>query len=376
MTAGYSNNSHVNYVVNDNGSYRLLNTPNFPAPTSTAPTSYVYKSSGSINVPTTFRPLSCNAGNTGANWFGNHINFAKGGTNDNDTSNNCKSLPVWNNALWLWYLIGEEWNGCVESRPYNKNLDISLEMNLSNPDHKFVPMAPALRSHKNDSTNYAYNEYGAIGSTTAITHYVADLYNNQDLFHRNLGTYYFYHAISKTNATRSIFCQPLLPLQTNFDVIKNYMNNVQLSITTNSPEGLYWGWHLVSPNKPFDAAGPYNDSYKKIIIVITDGLPNLIKNSYGSSFENQFDPIDDDPATTSNKTQNIIDRYKALCTNIKNYEVTNGGVEIYAIGVGEENDLEKECVTDVDHYSSIDVTQLTQKLKNIAKQIGKVSIVE
>jgi hypothetical protein len=145
---------------------------------------------------------------------------------------------------------------------------------------------------------------------------------------------------------------------------------------TNTTQGLFWGWELIDNGGLFDAAGPFNNSYKKVIIMITDGYPTMYKNSYGSPYENQFDPLNDDPGTSSNVVSNLVDRYKKLCTEIKNSQTGKDVIQIYAIGVDSENPYEKECVNSADNYFSVSSSALANKLADIAKKIGKVSIAE
>jgi hypothetical protein len=82
---------------------------------------------------------------------------------------------------------------------------------------------------------------------------------------------------------------------------------------TNIPEGLAWGWRLISPEAPFTAGASYaQEDTIKAIILLTDGenVVNGIFSSYGQG-------VGSNPHLGPNVNATLDTKLSALCENIK-----------------------------------------------------------
>jgi hypothetical protein len=357
LGAGYLDESHTNFVTYDNGDYFLIeNTTNPPPPS--GPYYYTDKKRG----------LACVKGGAAATAFGDWLKFA-GVDKDGNPDNNCRSLPIWSNPLWTVFLTGKEWNGCVETRDTDddgqENTDITLSIDPNNNKGKLTvheySISRASRTNGTfdvviDGIGHTYikanpptNEYGAfdeIDTTQPMysIHKLNSFYNN---YVAGGEEYYIGNPCDNP---------PVMPLQNDFDQMIEYIKGKIPNIKKPAPnggtklgEGLYWAWHMISPNPPFDAAAPYDGKLGKAIIIISDGEAE------------------------------DTERFLALCEKIK---TTNGDVptdkpltKIFGVAVDLDSPTLKQCSSDESYYS-VSSGELAQKLKEIALTGTPLAIIE
>ena len=71
---------------------------------------------------------------------------------------------------------------------------------------------------------------------------------------------------------RACAMQPILPMTNDKTAILSKISALNAAGNTHIPEGLAWGWRLVSPGAPFTEGVPYsNQSFRKAIVLMTDG---------------------------------------------------------------------------------------------------------
>lgn len=241
----------------------------------------------------------------------------------------------WKTRYDLFEMLGTEWSGCVEMRPWPYNtLDAYVPINQGyrqvrdamdadndgtgdGYDALFVPyFAPdepdrsyahspgnnytdddryrndylydfqhvdpgsgnivQLYAQHNPTGNYMYGKNGStkqIERTNAVFKYQR---NNQ-----YRGGMSNYHGPNDGCTT-----QPITELSTEPDVVKNKITQMQATGTTNIQQGLTWGWRTLSPGEPF-TGGRDNDDPRnmKMIVALTDG--NNFYGSDGDSTPNQ-----------------------------------------------------------------------------------------
>src|SRR5690606_3488580 len=79
---------------------------------------------------------------------------------------------------------------------------------------------------------------------------------------------------------------PIARLSANTASIKTTISNMKAVGNTDIAFGLQWGWHVLSPNAPFNDGKPYNsENLSKIIILMTDG------NNENTGATNPYDSI-------------------------------------------------------------------------------------
>ncbi|GAB5507132.1 MAG: pilus assembly protein [Rhizobiaceae bacterium] len=181
------------------------------------------------------------------------------------------------------------WQGCVESRPYPYNVtDTVPDAGLSelgsvygDAATLFVPMfAPDEAGDR-----WATEEDSSPDSYSAPNNWWNDGTEAASAATRqaNMAKYFEvrpYGATSSygTGPNYSCTTNPITPLtdvstETGITAVKDAIDAMQPSGATNVPEGLAWGWRVVSSGAPFTEGR--DDSEKgndKIVIVLTDGV--------------------------------------------------------------------------------------------------------
>ncbi len=153
------------------------------------------------------------------------------------------------------------------------------------------------------------------------------------------------------------------PLTTNTDSIQQQLDDMTPYEWTNVALGMSYGWHLLSPNAPFDQGADYNDGETlKAIVLLTDGAQTAL--SWGTNGKQ----------TKENGEKNL----KTTCESIKaiNTDPDNPNFIIITVAfdlddAGTVNRL-RNCATDDEHfYEAEDNSQLSSAFDAITKQISK-----
>lgn len=250
------------------------------------------------------------------------------------------------------------WAGCVESRPAPYN-ELDTTPTASKPETYFVPMfAPdewdttKSGSGSNSKTYNALNNWWPdIGnSSTFTTANAPTRLRDVSKYYTNIQSYGT-TAPADSGPHYSCSTQPITPLT---DVSKSAgLTSIKAAIAamvpdgaTNVPEGLAWGWRVLSSNLPFTGGRSETErGNDKIVIVLTDGANTYypqtyfnvtdlanVKSSYSAyGYAGQKLPGGNDPRlfmdqpqgfdktahTTDNYTLAMNNHMAATCTNAK-----------------------------------------------------------
>lgn len=214
------------------------------------------------------------------------------------TSNN-----VWLTRWTLFDSIGEDWEGCVEMRPWPYHVTDDAPDAL-NPDTLFVPMfAPDEperltsgedRHYLNDyldeyrrsySHSLTYSYYGR----QYLEYFIPGEgynYNNYTRQHWRQGWAMKYNMDARLSRLGNsisrdygkygpnMMCTtaPLTPLSTNPVEIENAINAMTGAGFTNIQAGISWAWRTLSAAVPFTGGRAYGEPENdKYIVVLTDG---------------------------------------------------------------------------------------------------------
>ncbi|MCT7373873.1 TadE/TadG family type IV pilus assembly protein [Chelativorans salis] len=226
------------------------------------------------------------------------------------------------------------WAGCVEMRPGSYGLDNTVP-NRNNPDTLFVPM-------------FAPDETDIPGWRGAYNNWWADQTGGEARERLVYMPKYFPAAMQNPsvddNKGPNLSCttKPITPLtdvttSDGLETIKNAIDGMVANGATNVPEGMAWGWRVVSSKVPFTEGRP--DEQKgndKVVIVLTDGANTYytpqslgarddaenrsIYSNYGYArnrriFENTT--VDPSIYTNDNYTKAMNQQFAKLCDNAK-----------------------------------------------------------
>ncbi len=165
------------------------------------------------------------------------------------------------------------WQGCVEARPYPYNVNDATP-SASTPATLFVPMfAPDETDNRDSSWRYAYGNYWS-DLITSGTDAQRQKYMLKYFTPATLGTP---AAAASEGPNLSCTTTPITPLTNVTEAagktaVKNAIDAMVPNGATNVPEGMAWGWRVVSSKAPFTGGRPETEKGNdKVVIVLTDG---------------------------------------------------------------------------------------------------------
>ena len=219
----------------------------------------------------------------------------------------------WRTRLTAFDMIGVEWGGCVEMRPWPHNvLDTVAFTNTNYTDlrdsvdadgdgsgdgndalfvYNFAPDAPDhiyLRNNGytyNDS-RYYYNNYAServnyngspIYADTGING-ETNQYGSTRQINRTNWMFKYQSGFNTTALNEwngpnySCSTNPIEPLNNDSIFLKSKIDEMQANGSTNLQQGLTWGWRTLSPGEPFTEGRDKNDYQNmKFLIMLSDG---------------------------------------------------------------------------------------------------------
>jgi Flp pilus assembly protein TadG len=298
---------------------------------------------------------------------------------------------AWNN-YYAWSQIKKTssayhtWNGCVETRmrgsaasgtDYNVN---DVAPNISTPATLF----PAYFNPDTPGTSYGA-EYVTIPSsnpTTAVgsecrgltsaqctSTTTANLYRKQENYYKYVDKNVGAESTSTNGPWTNCTASTIVPMTYDRAKVEAGIDAMVASGPTVIPEGLAWGWRVLSPTEPFtkvEGSGalpattisPYNDvRWTKTLVLMTDGDNDVSPGNYtinGTTYTtygfqgetlatNRFNTN-----TTGNIETALDTAMGTICTNIK---ATGVNIYVAAFGTGistATKNLLKACASDPD----------------------------
>ena len=161
------------------------------------------------------------------------------------------------------------WQGCVEARPYPYNTDDTAP-SKSTPATLFVPM-------------FAPDETDLTSGGRASNSYWSDVTSGNSSYRQAYMPKYFAPSSTSSSAgdgegpNYSCTTKPITPLvdvtvAAGLNEINDAIDDMSPNGGTNVPEGLAWGWRVVSGAAPFSEGRPDSENGNdKVVIVLTDG---------------------------------------------------------------------------------------------------------
>jgi Flp pilus assembly protein TadG len=179
---------------------------------------------------------------------------------------------------------------------------------------------------------------------------------------------------------------PILPLSNDKAAITSAIAGMVASGSTVIPEGIAWGWRVLSPGEPFTQGAPYTDhDTLKFLIVLTDGENNVgggsnqhnksLFSAYGYAVSGHLGKTD------GSEARQVLDaKTAALCTNIKAH-----GIYVYTIALGQLDNPTRtmlaNCATPASQcpggqcaYESPTTSTLESVFTNIALGINQLRV--
>ncbi|MDF1680337.1 pilus assembly protein [Ponticaulis sp.] len=339
------------------------------------------------------------------------------------------------NRFDLYEHMGFDWKGCVMARPAPHDVE-DTRPRPSDPDTLFVPVFhpdetdSRYRWYQEYPNNYVPDSSTSLGSELlnisnpvkygvpdSILAYVDGISNTvlgtlnvecADGTDVNLGIGqecnegwagspfnpdnwedvtinrdYDYYSDVDTQIGPGFSCEmpSILPLSANFQTVRNNINSLTASGSTNIAQGAVWGYHALSPSAPFTEGDRYSHSVQKVMIILSDGNNVVVarENHPGGSDFSAYGYMENrrlEGLPRNYDTSDIMDtmdeRTLMVCDNAK-----EDGIRIFTIRVSLEDqrseDLLQACASTPEDYIDVpDSDRLDEAFREITDRISQL----
>ncbi len=368
-TPSYPANSTTSYYekTETSGSteYRYVPTNSTPSKNKSCVLQRKVSSSVTTTQYTASRPVTWIPKTVFNNWtydrFEVNVSALKNtGTN---SYNNSLSLPVGNNGA----NVNINWDGCILERPTQRNVttwDTSITSPQKDMSIDLIPTSGDPATQWGPRLNSVlYQRFDGSGNRTLSAVTTTSNFSQPS-----------------TSGDLGACPSPSRLLQIwDPDDYQTYVNNLQTGGYTFHDIGMLWGARLASPTGLFATNNAVeNDNVQRHMIFMTDGVTNANSSALSAYGLPWFDRLQTDtasPPTTAQLDALTNERFEALCTAVKNMNITLWVVS-YGSGVDTTtNDRLRNCATDATKFFQYSPgVSLTQQFKQIAGQISALRL--
>lgn len=231
------------------------------------------------------------------------------------------------------------------------------------------------------------SRYNPLADTLDVTDAPPDPLNPQTLFSAYFNPFLagglpqalgLYNGVTSNNQNINCPVAPVQPLTDTKTAMGTAINAMTADGSTNIPEGLAWGWRLISPGEPFTQGAPYSDPATiKAIILLTDGENNVAGNfsSYGPATNLQLG---------ANPNGALNTRTTTVCNNIKadkDGDTADQDVLIYTIVFNVSSPtietLMRNCASDASKFfNTPSAAELTSTFQAIARSLNQLRLTQ
>lgn len=154
-----------------------------------------------------------------------------------------------------------------------------------------------------------------------------------------------------------------------------YVNSLKVEGNTYHDIGMIWGARLISPTGIFGTENNNLTNIQRHIIFMTDGDTQTSISDYSAYGVHWWDRRQTTYAPNTTNTNNLVNaRLSALCTAIKNKNITLWVIS-YGGGVSSATETRlTNCATSGKYYSAADASQLMTQFKQIASAISQLRL--
>ena len=295
-------------------------------------------------------------------WMYKPVEFDVSGLKNGTGWNDAVTLPVSTTAT--------SWAGCIEDRdtvratsyypidPNALDLDIDRVPELTSPSTRWRPALPVTYQRKE---NYDNSSARSLNEIRSFTNFSAGSF------------------ACSTPATR-------LTEWTTASAFEGYVDSLTAGGNTYHDIGLIWGGRLMSPTGLFaddNRFTPEGGEIERHLVFMTDGDACTSVANYQAYGLSWYDRRQTDPAveptegcsTTGTLTQQVNARTQAICSAIKNKNIT-----LWVIWFGTSNPTIEgqmtSCASPSRFFSARNSTQLQQTFNDIANQISQLRLTQ
>jgi hypothetical protein len=287
------------------------------------------------------------------------------------------------------------WGGCVEARPAPFDTT-DAPASAGNPASYFVPMfAPDEPDDENDAgksypNNYLVDDAGACtpqpktctggytrrGNCRAWTKdpLTPEVAQSRTCKYRNQSP------SGGTGPNYNCTTAAILPLTSTRSTVETAVDGMVANGWTNVPEGVMWGWRVLSPGAPFTEGRESDETgNRKIMVVMTDGentyqtRDNHNKSMYGAFGYATAGRLGSTPSAMPSQMDA---KLTAACTNAK-----AAGITIYTIAFRDAavstniRNLLRGCASGTDKaFVATDAAGLNAAFQEIGREVAQLRV--
>jgi Flp pilus assembly protein TadG len=290
-----------------------------------------------------------------------------------------ESSNAWNNTLALplgtnGAMTNVAWKGCIEERKTVRVMD-------SNPSDNWNPIPEEAFDMDIDMTpdiNTPATQWGPqIHNATWLR---TDSSGVKTLLDRTT-TSGQSSAAAGTSATADSNCPTTSKFYQSWsaEAYRVYVNSLTTGGNTYHDIGLLWGARLMSPTGIFaDYTAPADLVIQRHMVFMTDGDTQTSETNYSPYGVHWYDRRQSDPATAPTSTfltNNVNARTEALCSAIKNKNITLWVVSYGGSGINATTKARLQaCASDGHFLEANSVSQLASTFKGIASEISNLRL--
>jgi Mg-chelatase subunit ChlD len=264
------------------------------------------------------------------------------------------------------------WKGCVEAR--DGALDMDDTAPGDDPATRWTPYLSPDGADAGTGPGYARsNSYladGTGGKGTAL-----ERMRNVDKYFTPIVAASF-DLFDETSGPNQSCRGPIVELTNNRDRMRDAIKAMQPGGFTHIPQGLVWGWRVLSPEEPFSQGAKYEDTEtQKILVLLSDGKNTVTDTnytSYGYLADRRLG------ASAAQAKHQLDENVTAVCDKVK-----AKGIRLYMILL-EENDaatkqIFEDCASRNDkgealYYEVPQASQLDAAFQDIGKDLTTLRV--
>jgi Mg-chelatase subunit ChlD len=220
------------------------------------------------------------------------------------------------------------WKGCVEARAGAHDIDDAAPgRNAATRWTPYLSPDGADRDTDRKTPSWAmHNSYlsDQTGGRGSALHRL----RNTDKYFTPTVTARFNPFDTQTGPNQSCG-SPIVELNSNKKRMHDAINAMEATGFTHIPQGLAWGWRVLSPGEPYDQGAPYDDEEtQKVLVLLSDG-----KNTFPETYTSYGYQADGRLASSEwTGIRRLNEKVSTVCKAVK-----EKGIRIYTILL-EEND--------------------------------------
>jgi Mg-chelatase subunit ChlD len=264
------------------------------------------------------------------------------------------------------------WKGCVEARSGDFDTDDTAPGN--DPATRWTPYLSPDGADRGSGPDYARSNSYVDDQITSTRATALQRLKNVDKYFRPIVSASFDIFDDESGPNQS--CRtPIVELTNNEKRMHDAINGMQAGGYTHIPQGLAWGWRVLSPGEPFTQGVEYDDeTTQKALVLLSDGKNTFpdIYTSYGYQADGRL------AGTWNAGVQKLNERVTTICERVK-----ETGIRLYMILL-EENDLQtkqifEDCASKDEegkplYYEVPTASQLDDAFEDIGKDLNTLRI--